>query len=152
MMHRLFLLLGMLSLCVGLMWVWVWWSRRDETRGLHSREELLRVLQRTIPAGTPLAEAQLYMERRGFRCEPQVDQDWKQWLDPGSPGAATQVTRRGIDFVYCWRHDSRWLFLEVDERLSPIRVPFPVLEKWGVGLVHSDGVVAEILVNHHLTK
>jgi xanthine/CO dehydrogenase XdhC/CoxF family maturation factor len=45
-------------------------AQRPHTGKLTTRDEMREALWRNIPPGTPLAEAQAFLEREGFVCEP----------------------------------------------------------------------------------
>lgn len=127
----------------------LWWNRRDPIHGIHSRTAMASALQQALPLGMSLERAQVHMERHGFACEAMMNADWLQSKEPGSPGPASQVTRRNIDFVLCQREGTDWVPVYL---VDPVRVPFPVAEYWRIGLVHSEGVLAEILVSHSRRK
>ena len=87
----------MLAAALLLLLAGTWWSRRDETRGLNTREEMVATLLRFVPPGTPVDRAQQYMESGGIGCSRLVYRDWVQWADEGGEA---RVTRQGINYVY----------------------------------------------------
>lgn len=80
------LLLAVLALEVLIVAVLVW-QRRDATRRVDTPDELEAVLSRAIPSGTPVDQAQQYLERHGFTCERRTNAEWTQRrLEPWPSG------------------------------------------------------------------
>jgi hypothetical protein len=80
-------------------------------------------IQAHLPPGTPIADAQRFMEREGFRCTPTANGEWGE--------------RKGLDYLHCDRTDgtgSMW-----------------VTRRWQIAVVHADGKVTEVLANTGLT-
>jgi hypothetical protein len=96
-------------------------STRSITRGIAEPSRMVEVVLSQVPVGTPIEDAQRFMEREGFKCSRTTN---GHFLD-----------RKGLDYVYCDRTEaSGWIDC-----------------RWQVAIVHRDGKVAEVLASYGLT-
>lgn len=70
-----------------------------------------------VPVGTPVDDAQRFMEREGFKCSRSTN---AEFLD-----------RKGLDYIYCDRSEGSGF----------------VQRRWQVAVVHRDGKVVEVLAS-----
>ncbi len=84
------------------------------TRQIDDPPRMVEVILAHVPAGTPIGDAQRFMEREGFKCSRETNA-----LVPG----------RETDYLFCDRYDS---------------VGWWVAQRWHVSIAHRDGKVAEV--------
>jgi hypothetical protein len=90
---------------------------RSVTRGIEEPPRMVEAILGRVPVGTPVDDAQRFMEREGFTCTRTAD---GKFLD-----------REGLDYVYCDRSEGEGV----------------VQRRWQVAIVHRDGKVAEVLAS-----
>ena len=88
------------------------------TKGITDPAAMTKVILNAVPVGSPISEAQRFMEGERFACEE---------IANGSFGE-----RHGIDSLYCGRND---------------RVSFWVSRVWKVWVIHHDGKVTEVIAS-----
>lgn len=59
------------------------------TRGLTTSADMANQISAKVPTGTPVDDAQEFMEREGFTCTRTANGDWGE--------------RKGLDYLYCDR-------------------------------------------------
>jgi hypothetical protein len=90
---------------------------RAVTRGIEESPRMVEVVLGHVPVGTPVEDAQRFMEREGFACSRST--------------SAAFLDRKGLNYVYCDRSEgSGW-----------------VQRRWQVAIVHRDGRVVEVLAS-----
>jgi hypothetical protein len=94
------------------------------TRDVGTTASMKQVLLARVPVGTPVAEAQRFLEQEGFHCTLKQDSNFVD---------AAGVRHDRIDFLECERHDT-----------FPRRLGFPRL--WRVAVVVRGNTVGDILV------
>ena len=87
------------------------------TRGVDEPPRMVDAVLGRVPVGTPVDDAQRFMESEGFACSRNVNQE---------DGV-------GLDYLYCDRSDGG-LFSWVSQR-------------WQVSVFHRDGKVIEVKAN-----
>jgi hypothetical protein len=92
-------------------------ASRTVTRSIRRSPEMVAVVLKAAPPGTPIEEAARFMRGEGFRCSTCVSDSF--------------MDRSEIDFLYCTRSDGG----------SAAR------RKWKVAIIHKRGVVTEVLAN-----
>ncbi|MDY6785130.1 MAG: hypothetical protein SW833_21735 [Cyanobacteriota bacterium] len=92
-------------------------------------------IQRFIPLGSLVTEAQKIMESNGFVCEYAENSTFIRGRhDPSAPGRIRQTIYEGVDYLYC-----------------DISKGFIVFRRWQATLVHEDSRVTLISVSTGLT-
>jgi hypothetical protein len=91
---------------------------RAVTEGIEKPPLMVEAVLSQVPLGTPVDEAQRFMEREGFKCTRSTNAAWED--------------RKGLDYIYCDRSDS---------------ANWPVQRRWQVAIVYRDGKVIEILAS-----
>ena len=89
---------------------------RAVTHGISDPPKMISTLREHVPVGTPVSDAQAFLEREGFKCQQKTN--------------APFGDRVGLDYVYCDRSRSEGGV---------------VSRRWQIALVHRDGKVTEIL-------
>ena len=95
-------------------------------------------LTERIPIGTPVAEAQRFMEREGFECRDHVNGTFierRHWTDK-------EPRHERLTFIECSRAQS----LGSRKGSSGLLMT----RKWDVALVNDGKVVTEILLSHYV--
>jgi hypothetical protein len=92
-------------------------NSRTVTNGIEEPSRMVEVILTKLPVGTPIEDAQVFMEREGFKCSSSTN--------------AAFGDRTGLDYVTCDR-------LEGSE---------PVRRRWQVAVVHQSGKVVEVLAS-----
>ena len=87
------------------------------THGIEKPPRMVDAVLGQAPVGSPIDNAQRFMEREGFKCSRITNE---AFLD-----------REGIDYIYCDRSDGAGF----------------VHRKWKVAVVHRDGKVVEVLAS-----
>lgn len=90
---------------------------RSVTRGIEEPPRMVEVVLAQVPIGTPVEDAQRFMEREGFACTRSTN--------------AAFLDRKGLDCIHCDRSEgSGW-----------------VQRRWQVAVVHRDGKVTEVIAS-----
>lgn len=132
------------ALTLPFLWAWCKLARLwDETRRPESPTEMVQLLNRRIPPGTPVDEAQMYVERHSFRCHRATDATWTEqnpeywtWIRAGPGGRVgtrppQSVERvRGANIVFCYR--------------ATVSATWIIRDAWSVALVHDGDTVKAI--------
>jgi hypothetical protein len=92
------------------------------TRGIEQPPKMIDAITSRVPVGTPVDDAQRFMEREGFTCSRESNADFRD--------------RKGLDYIYC----------RCDRPLDLF-----VSRGWMIAIVHRDGKVTEVLANTELT-
>jgi hypothetical protein len=87
------------------------------TRGIKESPEMVKVILRSMPLGTPIDAAERFMRGEGFHCSEVVNDSFGN--------------RSGIDYLYCSRSEGRGFVRRV----------------WKIAIIDRGGRVAEILAN-----
>ena len=90
---------------------------RSVTRGIEEPPRMVEAVIGQIPVGTPVADAQRFMEREGFGCSRSTN---AEFLD-----------HKGLDYIYCDRSEGGGI----------------VQRRWQVAVVHRDGKVTEVIAS-----
>jgi len=90
---------------------------RSVTRDIQEPPRMVEAVLAQIPVGTPVDDAQRFMEREGFACSRNTN---AEFLD-----------RKGLDYVYCDRSEGSGF----------------VQRRWQVAVIHRDGKVVEVLAS-----
>jgi hypothetical protein len=90
---------------------------RSVTRGIEEPPRMVEAVLAEIPVGTPVDDAQRFMEREGFTCCRSTNAAFIDWT--------------GLDYVYCDRSEGSGF----------------VQRRWQVAIVHRDGKVTEVLAS-----
>lgn len=91
------------------------------TAGIEEPLVMKSTIAENVPKGTPLTDAQHFMEREGFKCSVTRNGSYSD--------------RDGIDYIYCDRHD---------------RVDAWVSRRWQIALVLEGDAVVDVFVSHGL--
>jgi hypothetical protein len=97
---------------------------RFYTRDIGDAPRMAEAVIAHVPVGTPIEEAQRFMEREGFSCSRRGNAAW--------------AGRTGLDYLYC-------------NRVHPTSGFNMIETRWQVAIVHHDGKVTEVLVERWLT-
>ena len=89
----------------------------SNTRGIEEPPRMVEAILAQVPVGTPVDDAQRFMEREGFKCSRSTN--------------AAFLDRTGLDYVYCDRWEASGF----------------VKRRWQVAIVHRDGKVTEVLAS-----
>jgi len=92
-------------------------STRSVTRDIEEPPRMVEAVLGQIPIGTPVDDAQRFMEREGFQCSRSTNE---AFLD-----------RKGLDYLCCDRSEGSGV----------------VQRRWQVAVVHRDGKVVEVLAS-----
>jgi hypothetical protein len=90
---------------------------RSVTRGVEEPPRMVEAVLGQVPVGTPVDDAQRFMEREGFKCSRSSN--------------AAFLDRTGLDYVYCDRSEGSGA----------------VQRRWQVAVVHRGGKVTEVLAS-----
>ncbi|MDY6785129.1 MAG: hypothetical protein SW833_21730 [Cyanobacteriota bacterium] len=92
-------------------------------------------IQRFIPLGSSVAEAQKIMEDNSFKCDYVEDGTFSRVrYNSNAPGGTTRTIYRNVDFLYC-----------------DVSKGFIVSRRWQAALVYEDSQVTFISVSTALT-
>ncbi|HEY1187068.1 MAG TPA: hypothetical protein VGE74_05390 [Gemmata sp.] len=67
-------------------------SSRAVTRGIEEPPRMVEAILAHVPLGTPVEDAQRFMEREGFKCSRRTSADF--------------LDRKSLDYIYCDRSES----------------------------------------------
>jgi len=106
------------------------------TRSIDDPMVMRATLEDRIPVGTPIAEAQQFMEKEGFECRDHVNGTFverRSWRDK-------EPRHERIVFIECSRAQKLGAGADGGR---------PVNSKWDVALVNDGKVVTAILLSHY---
>ena len=101
---------------------------KGPTRKVDDATVMKEVLLRQLPVGTPIGEAQKFMEQEGFKC---VSRKNRTFSEAGTD-------HEDIDYLYCTRTD------EV--------TPPALKRKWHIAVVENSDAVADVLISTRLIE
>ena len=90
---------------------------KSATRDITEPPRMVDSILGHVPIGTPIDDAQRFMEAEGFSCSRQMNSTWGD--------------RRGVDYLYCNREEGNSF----------------VMRRWQIAILHRDGKVTEVLAN-----
>lgn len=119
-------------------------AQRAIPKGIEHDDQMLETIRTLIPDGTPIVEAQHFMESEGFLChrlkDGAFDKRSRKWEDamfgPQDESEEYSKDENGLSRLWCSRQEKSGSFL--------------VARKWQVTLKHRDGKVVEVLAKHGL--
>ncbi len=104
-------------------------TQPEKIKMLHSANAMKQELEKRIPVGSSITDAQRLLQANGFRCTIKQQQSFIELNDDELSDNKSVVEHGNIDFLFC---DKR------DDLLTNTRF-------WQAAVVHKNGVVSELL-------